>query len=367
MQNSNATVRSMRIAQIAPLDEAVPPKLYGGTERIVSYLTEELVELGHDVTLFASGDSVTNANLQPMCRQGLRLDRSVADRLAPYHLMLERVAQAADSFDILHFHIDHMTFPLFRRINARFLTTLHGRLDLPELVPLFKEFSEVPLVSISVAQREPLAFANWVATIHHGLPPLRMSPVARSQGYLAFLGRISPEKRPDLAVRLARRANCRIKIAAKVDAADQFYFDEVVVPLLAEPHVEFVGEINEDEKQDFLANARALLFPINWPEPFGLVMIEAMRCGTPVIAFRHGSVAEVIDDGITGFIIDTEAEALDAINRVDQLDRQRIREVFLQRFSSRGMAEEYLSLYRSLGSARNDARSEPTARTAEFR
>jgi glycosyltransferase involved in cell wall biosynthesis len=357
----------MRIAQIAPLDEAVPPKLYGGTERIVSYLTEELVELGHDVTLFASGDSVTNANLQPMCRQGLRLDRGITDRLAPYHLMLERVAQAAGSFDILHFHLDHMAFPLFRRIKARFLTTLHGRLDLPELVPLFEEFSEVPLVSISAAQRKPLAFANWVGTIPHGLPPLRITPVARSDGYLAFLGRFSPEKRPDLAVRLARRANCQIKIAAKVDPADRFYFDEVIVPMLAEPHVEFVGEINEAEKQDFLASARALLFPINWPEPFGLVMIEAMRCGTPVIAFRHGSVAEVVDDGVTGFIVDTEAEALKAINCVETLDRQRIREVFLRRFSSRAMAEDYLSLYRALGSARDGARSGLTARTAELR
>jgi len=357
----------MRIAQIAPLDEAVPPKLYGWTERIVSYLTEELVALGHDVTLFASADSVTSANLEPMCRQGLRLDGGIMDRLAPYHLMLERVAQAADTFDILHFHIDHMAFPLLRRIITPSLTTLHGRLDLPELVPLFEEFSDVPLVSISAAQRRPLAFANWIATIHHGLPPLRITPDARSDGYLAFLGRLSPEKRPDLAVRLAQRANCRIKIAAKVDPADQFYFDEVIVPMLAEPHVEFVGEINESEKLDFLANARALLFPINWPEPFGLVMIEAMRCGTPVIAFRHGSVAEIIDDGVTGFIVETEAEALEAIERIDKLDRRRIREVFLQRFSSRAMAEEYLSLYRSLGSAHAGARSEPTARTAELR
>jgi glycosyltransferase involved in cell wall biosynthesis len=357
----------MKIAQIAPLDEAVPPKLYGGTERIVSCLTEELVALGHDVTLFASGDSVTSASLEPMCRQGLRLARGITDRLAPYYLMLERVAQAADTFDILHFHLDHMTFPLFRRVRTPSLTTLHGRLDPPELVPLFEEFSEVALVSISAAQRQPLAFANWVGTIHHGLPPLRITPVARSDGYLAFLGRFSPEKRPDLAIRLARRANCQIKIAAKVDPTDLFYFDEVIAPLLAEPHVEFVGEINEDEKQDFLARARALLFPINWPEPFGLVMIEAMRCGTPVIAFRHGSVTEVIDDGVTGFIVDTEAEALKAIDRVDALDRRRIRETFLQRFSSRAMAEDYVSLYRALGSARPGARSELTTRTPELR
>jgi glycosyltransferase involved in cell wall biosynthesis len=357
----------MRIAQIAPLDEAVPPKLYGGTERIVSCLTEELVALGHDVTLFASGDSVTSARLAPMCRQGLRLDRGVTDRLALYHLMLERVAQAAETFDILHFHLDHMVFPLFRRVRTPSLTTLHGRLDPPEPVPLFEEFSEVALVSISAAQRQPLAFANWVGTVHHGLPPLRMTPVARSDGYLAFLGRFSPEKRPDLAIRLARRGNCRIRIAAKVDPADQFYFDEVVAPLLVEPHVEFVGEIGEDEKQDFLARARALLFPINWPEPFGLVMIEAMRCGTPVIAFRHGSVAEVIDDGVTGFIVDSEAEALAAIERVDALDRQRIRKIFLQRFSCRTMAEEYLALYRALTSPRTGADRELTVRTAELR
>jgi glycosyltransferase involved in cell wall biosynthesis len=360
-------VRSMRIAQIAPLDEAVPPKLYGGTERIVSYLTEELVALGHDVTLFASGDSVTSASLEPMCRQGLRLDGGITDRLAPYHLMLERVAQVADDFDILHFHIDHMSFPLFRRVKTPSLTTLHGRLDLPELAPLFAEFSETPLVSISADQRKPLAFANWVATIHHGLPPLPINPVARSDGYLAFLGRFSPEKRPDIAIRLAHRANCRIKVAAKVDPTDRFYFDEVIAPMLAEPHVEFVGEINEDAKQDFLARARALVFPINWPEPFGLVMIESMRCGTPVIAFRHGSVAEVIDDGVTGFIVDTEAEALEAIDRVDKLDRQRIREIFLQRFSSRAMAEDYVSLYRALGSARPGVPTALTATTAELR
>jgi glycosyltransferase involved in cell wall biosynthesis len=329
----------MRIAQIAPLDEAVPPKLYGGTERIVSCLTEELVALGHDVTLFASGDSVTSARLAPMCRQGLRLDRGIIDRLALYHLMLERVAQAAEVFDILHFHLDHMVFPLFRRVRTPSLTTLHGRLDPPEL-------------------------ANWVATIHHGLPPLRITPVARSDGYLAFLGRFSQEKRPDLAIRMAQRANCRIRIAAKVDPTDQFYFEEVIAPLLVEPHVDFVGEINEEAKQDFLARARALLFPINWPEPFGLVMIEAMRCGTPVIAFRHGSVAEVIEDGVTGFIVDSEAEALAAIERVDALDRRRIREIFLERFSSRTMAEEYLALYRTLASPRTGAGGELAARTA---
>jgi glycosyltransferase involved in cell wall biosynthesis len=338
----------VRIAHVAPLAEAVPPKLYGGTERVVSYLTEELVALGHDVTLFASGDSVTSATLRPMCRQALRLDRAIRDRTAPHHLMLERVAQAASEFDVIHLHLDHLPFPLFRRVSTPCLTTLHGRLDLPELVPLFAEFSEMPLVSISAAQRDPLPFANWLGTVHHGLPPLPIVPTEPTDRCLAFLGRISPEKRPDLAIRLARRANCRIKVAAKVDEADQVYFDEVIAPLLAEPHVDFVGEINEDEKVAFLGQAWALLFPIDWPEPFGIVMIEAMRCGTPVIAFRHGSVAEVIDHGITGFIVDTETEALEAIGRLDMLDRQRIQQTFQRRFSSRRMAEDYVSLYRVL-------------------
>jgi glycosyltransferase involved in cell wall biosynthesis len=338
----------MRIAQVAPLAEAVPPKFYGGTERIISYLTEELVGLGHDVTLFASGDSVTRATLRPMCRQALRLDRSIREPLAPQHLMLERVAQAAKEFDVIHFHLDHMPFSLFRRVNTPSLTTLHGRLDPPELVPLFEEFSEVPLVSVSDAQRWPLGGVNWIGTVHHGLPPLLPAASASTDGYLAFLGRISPEKRPDLAVSLARRAGCRIKVAAKVDPADQAYFDEVVAPMLAQPHVDFMGEINEEEKPGFLGRAQALIFPINWPEPFGLVMIEAMRCGTPVIAFRHGSVSEVIEDGVTGFIVDTEAEALDAIGKLAALDRRRIQQVFMRRFTSRRMAEDYVELYRSL-------------------
>jgi glycosyltransferase involved in cell wall biosynthesis len=287
-----------------------------------------------------------------MCRQALRLDRAIRDRTAPHHLMLEHVAQAASEFDIIHLHLDHLPFPLFRRVSTPSLTTLHGRLDLPELVPLFEEFCEVPVVSISEAQRGPLDAANWIGTVHHGLPPLPVAPGAPTDGYLAFLGRLSPEKRPDLAIRLARRAGCRIRVAAKVDQADQVYFDEVVAPMLAEPHVDFVGEINEDEKVAFLGQARALLFPINWPEPFGMVMIEAMRCGTPVIAFRHGSVAEVIDHGVTGFIVDTETEALEAIGRIDTLDRERIRHTFRRRFSSRRMAEDYVSLYQALVSPR---------------
>jgi glycosyltransferase involved in cell wall biosynthesis len=337
----------LRIAQVAPLAEAVPPKLYGGTERIVSYLTEELVALGHEVTLYASADSKTSATLRPMCPEGLRLQRNIGDPLAFYHLMVERVAQDAASFDIIHFHIDHMPFSLFRRIDTPSLTTLHGRLDLPELAPLFEEFAEVPVVSISHAQRAPLATANWVGTVHHGLPPVPAPEAQPDAGYLAFLGRFAPEKRCDVAIRLARRAGLRIKVAAKVEPAKQLYFDDVMVPVLAEPHVDFVGEINEDEKPDFLGGARALLFLIDWPEPFGLVMIEAMRCGTPVIAFRRGSVVEVIDDGVTGFIVDSEEEALAAIGRVDMLDRQRIREVFLKRFSARRMAEDYVSLYRA--------------------
>lgn len=337
----------MRIAQIAPLAEAVPPRLYGGTERVVSYLTEELVALGHDVTLFASGDSKTSASLRPMCRRGLRLDHSIRDHMVFNNLMLERVAQDADDFDVLHFHLGHMPFSLFRRIKTPSITTLHGPLDLPEFVPLFTEFSEVALVSISRTQRKYLA-ANWIATIHHGLPALSAPTTNPPYEYLAFLGRVSPEKRPDIAIHLARRAGHRIKIAAKVDSADQLYFDNVIAPLIVEPHVDFVGEINENEKGQFLGNALALLFPIDWPEPFGLVMIEAMRCGTPVIAFRHGAVSEIIDDGVTGFIVDTEAEALDAIRRVGTLDRQRIREVFMRRFSSRAMAEAYVAVYQNL-------------------
>ncbi len=287
----------MRIAQVAPLYESVPPKYYGGTERIVSYLTEELVRQGHDVTLFASGDSVTAAQLVPACPSSLRLDRSCEDQLAHHVLMLEHVVQRAAEFDVLHFHVDYLHFPFSRRQPTPHVTTLHGRLDIPDLVPLYREFNGVPLVSISDAQREPLPWANWLATVYHGLPPDLYRFRGEPGGYLAFLGRISPEKRVDRAIEIAQRVRMPLRIAAKIDAVDQAYFEREIEPLLDDPLVEYVGEIGETEKDEFLGNAQALLFPIDWPEPFGLVMIEALACGTPVIAYRHGSVPEVLDDG----------------------------------------------------------------------
>src|SRR5438874_1773768 len=279
----------MKIAQIAPLMESVPPRLYGGTERIVSYVTDELVRLGHDVTLFASGDSVSRANLVRCVPQALRLDANVRDVIPYYMLMLDRVRERADEFDVLHFHIDQFHFPLFRPTAQRTLTTLHGRQDLPDLKPLYLGFSEMPLVSISNHQRKPVAGSNFVATVYHGIPPDLLRPCyAPRGGYLAFLGRISPEKRPDRAIEIARRVGLPLKIAAKVDKVDEAYFREQIVPLLNQPGIEYIGEINEFGKSEFLGEARALLFPVDWPEPFGLVMIEAMACGTPVVAFRQG-------------------------------------------------------------------------------
>ena len=291
----------MKIAQIAPLIESVPPRLYGGTERIVSYLTEELVALGHEVTLFASGDSNTTANLVPCVPKALRLDASVRDTIPYYMLMLDRVRQRADDFDILHFHIDQFQFPLFRPIAGRTVTTLHGRQDLPDLIPLYLGFDDMPLVSISNAQRHPVPNANFAATVYHGLPVGLHRPIAEPRGgYVAFLGRISPEKRPDRAIKIARTLGIPLKIAAKVDRADDVYFKTQIEPLLDGPGVEFVGEINEHQKTQFLGEAQALLFPVDWPEPFGLSMIEAMACGTPVLAFRCGSVPEIVEDGLTG-------------------------------------------------------------------
>ena len=296
----------MKIAQIAPLIESVPPRLYGGTERIVSYLTEELVALGHEVTLFASGDSITTANLVPCVPKALRLDASVRDTIPYYMLMLDRVRQRADDFDILHFHIDQFQFPLFRPIAGRTVTTLHGRQDLPDLIPLYLGFDDMPLVSISNAQRHPVPNANFAATIYHGLPVGLHRPIAEPRGgYVAFLGRISPEKRPDRAIKIARTLGIPLKIAAKVDRVDDVYFKTQIEPLLDGPGVEFVGEINEHQKTQFLGEAQALLFPVDWPEPFGLSMIEAMACGTPVLAFRCGSVPEIVEDGLTGIIVDT--------------------------------------------------------------
>ncbi len=335
----------MRIAQVSPLYEAVPPRLYGGTERVVSFLTEELVRRGHEVTLFASGDSRTSAHLVPCVPKALRLDPKSKDWLSAHILQLEQVVRRAGEFDFIHFHVDTLAFPFARRIAPPHLSTLHGRLDLPELVPLYREFREHPVVSISDHQRTPLPFAGWVGTVYHGLPRDLLSFQPEKGSYLAFLGRISPEKRPDRAIEIARRAGIPLKIAAKVDKADQDYYEAVVKPLLEDPLVEFVGEVNEKEKQEFLGNALALLFPIDWPEPFGLVMIEAMACGTPVVAFRCGSVPEVMEDGVTGFIVDTVDQAVRAVERVPALDRAACRKVFEERFSVERMARDYLRLY----------------------
>lgn len=334
----------MRIAQVSPLYESVPPLGYGGTERVVSYLTEELVRQGHQVTLFASGDSVTSASLVPICPRSLRLDGNCSDRLAHHVFMVEQVFKHASSFDIIHFHIDYLHFPLARRHNVAHVSTLHGRLDIPDLVPLFREFREMPVVSISDAQREPLPWLNWQGTVYHGLPP-DLYTFRQEQGkYLAFLGRISPEKRLDRAIELANRLGMTLRIAAKVDRVDQDYFDEVIKPLLSSPLVEFLGEIKEEEKDDFLGNAYALLFPIEWPEPFGLVMIEAMACGTPVIAYRRGSVPEVMAQGEPGFIVDSFEAAMEAVGKVSALDRRRCRQVFEERFTASRMAQDYLKV-----------------------
>ncbi len=345
----------MRIAQIAPLHEAVPPKLYGGTERVVSFLTEELVALGHDVTLFASAESVTSAALEPVVPRALRLDPGVRDLVAPHMLMLETVMRRARDFDVLHFHLDYWPFSLFSRQRTPFVTTLHGRLDLPELQPVFAAFDRVPVVSISDSQRRPLPQANYVGTVLHGLPLdlLRPQPVAPS--YLAFLGRICPEKRPDRAIRIARKIGMPLKMAAKIDRVDVDYFNEVIRPMLDGPGVELVGEINDAEKPAFLSGAAALLMPIDWPEPFGLVMIEAMACGTPVIAFNRGSVPEVQEDGVTGFIVEDETGAVAALERLDQISRTGVRDAFERRFTARRMALDYLKVYRALGADRRPA------------
>jgi glycosyltransferase involved in cell wall biosynthesis len=337
----------MKIAQVSPLMEAVPPKLYGGTERIVAYLTDELVAMGHDVTLFASGDSITTATLEPCWPRALRLDNA-GDAIAPHIMMLELIGQRAAEFDIVHLHVDYLSYPFMRRMNVPYVTTLHGRLDLPALPPLYRTFAEVPVVSISDSQREPVPHANYVSTIYHGLPKNLLKQGDGEGGYLAFLGRISPEKAPDKAIRIAGRAGMKIKIAAKVDRVDQDYFDSQIKPLLSQPHVEFIGEISEGQKSAFLGQAAGLLFPINWREPFGLVMIEAMACGTPVIAMHNGSVPEVIDEGVTGFIFCNEDEAVDAVDRLIELDRDVIRSVFERRFSARRMAEDYVATYRAL-------------------
>ncbi len=339
----------MRIAQIAPLFEAVPPRLYGGTERVVYSLTEELVALGHDVTLFASGDSVTSAKLAPMRDQAIRLDPNVKDWVACYMRMMELVRQRADEFDVLHFHSDYFPLSLFSRQRTPFVTTLHGRLDLPEFKMIYEMFPDAPFVSISDAQRAPIQGLNWVRTVLHGNPPNLLTPRPVQQEYFAFLGRISPEKGVEKAIRIAEAAGVKLKIAAKVDDADKKYWEGRVKPLLERsPHAEFIGEINDAQKPEFLSGAHALLFPIDWPEPFGLVMIEAMACGTPVIGFPFGSVPEVIDHGVTGFIVPDEASAVSAIASLGRLDRRQVRRQFERRFTARRMAEDYVSVYEEL-------------------
>ena len=338
----------MRIAQIAPLHEAVPPKLYGGTERVVSFLTEELVALGHDVTLFASGDSVTSARLHASWPRALRLDPAIRDPIAPHMLLMEDVAQMAEQFDVLHFHMDYWPFSLFGRMSKPFVTTLHGRLDLPELQPVFNRFARTPVVSISNSQRRPLPQANFVRTVLHGLPETLLTPRDGERAYLAFLGRICPEKGCDKAIRIARAAGIPLKIAAKVDRADAEYFEQVVRPMLAGGGVELIGEINDAQKPAFLSGAVGLLMPIDWPEPFGLVMIEAMACGTPVIAFNRGSVPEILEDGLTGLIVEDETSAIASISRLSRFDNKAIRRRFEQRFTSRRMADDYLAVYREM-------------------
>jgi glycosyltransferase involved in cell wall biosynthesis len=339
----------MKIAQIAPLIESVPPRFYGGTERVVSYLAEELVRLGHAVTLFASGDSVTSARLVSCATTALRLDSNVRDPIPYYMLMLDRVRERADEFDILHFHIDQFHFPVFRPLAGRTLTTLHGRQDLPDLQPLYFGFDDMPLVSISNGQRAPIPGANFIATVYHGLPRELHRPTFNPRGgYLAFLGRISPEKGVDRAIKVAQALGIPLKIAAKVDRADEAYFRDQIAPLLKRPGVEFIGEINEQEKTDFLGQALALMFLIDWPEPFGLSMIEAMACGTPVLALRRGSVEEVVDDALTGYIVDSMEEAETTLPRVMALDRHGVRQRFEERFTAARMAKDYMRVYNSL-------------------
>jgi glycosyltransferase involved in cell wall biosynthesis len=343
----------MKIAQIAPLAESVPPKLYGGTERVVSYLTEELMRLGHDVTLFASADSETSARLIACAPRAQRLDPSLQDPLAELTLMLECVRRHAQEFDILHFHVENVHLPLFRPLGRRTVTTMHSRLDRPEVAPLYREFNDMPLVSISNSQRTALPFANWVGTVYHGLARevCPFNPAPRGN-YFAFLGRVSREKGLERAIEIARRADVRLRIAAKVDRVDEDYFNERLVPLFSLPGIEFVGEVDEARKPAFLGNATALLFPIDWPEPFGLAMIEAMSCGTPVIAWRNGAVPEIVEDGRSGVIVDSVEQAVAAAACIGRLDRLAVRERFEERFSAARMAHDYLAVYRALARRR---------------
>ena len=345
----------MRIAQVAPLIESVPPALYGGTERVVSFLADELVRQGHDVTLFASGDSRTDATLVPACPSALRLNERCRDPIAPHVYMLEQVAQQADAYDVIHFHTAHLHFPMVRRLpDVAHVTTIHGRLDLDELKPLYEEFADVPLVSISDAQRRPIPDAGWIGTVHHGLPSDLLAFHEGPGRYLAFLGRVSPEKRVDRAIAIATACGIPLRIAAKVDPADKDYFEHRIRPLLDNPLVEFIGEIGEGDKNAFLGGATALLFPIDWPEPFGLVMIEALACGLPVVAFAGGSVCEVVDDGVTGFVVNSVDQAIRAVERIGRIDRRACRAAFERRFTVRRMASQYVRIYRHVADKRSN-------------
>ena len=346
----------MRIAQIAPLAESVPPKLYGGTERVVAWLVDELVNLGHEVTLFASGDSVTGAELIPVCPRALRLGRPRTDPMAIQAALIEEVACRVNDFDLIHAHIDWLHLPLLSRLGVPFLTTCHGRLDLPLFPDVIRRFPKAAFVSISENQRIPLPEANWIGTVYHGLPSDLFRPSFEPGSYLAFLGRLTAEKGPEPAIRIARAVGMPLQIAAKVPRGETAFFRERIEPEVDGRQVRLIGEVNDRAKQGFLAGAAALLFPIDWPEPFGLVMIEAMACGTPVIAFRSGSVPEVVDHGITGFVVSNEEEAIQAIGRLGELDRRRIRAQFEKRFTSRRMADEYLNHYAGLAPDRNNVK-----------
>jgi glycosyltransferase involved in cell wall biosynthesis len=338
----------MRIAQVAPLAESVPPKLYGGTERVVAWLIDELVDLGHDVTLFASGDSATRAKLVPVCPRALRLGRPRADPIAAQSCLLEAVAEQAGDFDLVHVHVDWLHLPLLSRLGVPFITTPHGRLDLPGLADVVGRFPAAPFVSISNNQRAPLDGANWLGTVYHGLPENSLRASAEPGSYLAFLGRLTAEKGPEIAIRIARKAGMPLHISAKVPRGERGYFKNVLEPQIDGDRIRLTGEVDDKTKEAFLAGAAALLFPIDWPEPFGLVMIEAMACGTPVIAFRSGSVPEVVDHGVTGFIVDDEEQAVQAVGRLGELDRRKVRARFEERFTAKRMAREYLQHYEVL-------------------
>lgn len=338
----------MKIAQVSPLYESVPPKLYGGTERVVHNLTEELIARGHEVTLFASGDSSTSANLVPACKNALRLDADCIDPIIHHFSMMEMVEKQSGNFDIIHSHIDYLYFPIMRRSTATYLTTLHGRLDIPELGPLFNEYREIPLVSISNSQRRPVLHSNWMGTVYHGLPLDLYHFNKKGGDYLVFVGRVSPEKRVDRAIEIAKKAGIKIRIAAKVDKADADYFESKIKKLIDHPLVDFIGEVGEKEKEELLGNALGFIYPIDWPEPFGLAMIESMACGTPVIAYNCGSVPEVIDEGLSGFVVNTQKEAIEAVKKLPGLDRRICRDTFENRFSVKRMADNYLKIYEKM-------------------